>query len=415
MNRTRKVASSSQRFGGDGGSIIWCLYRYRTAVATFTLSFVLWLGWYGYSSLASMYIEMIQPSMEQQGAIPFQTSLAGGVTAITGPPQNSSTATVMAIATGYPMRHYERFVGSLRKTGYLGHIILIVAPNIPPNVESYLTKKGVTLKKAQYVPCSHPIKKEEEIKNNDDKELVTCWHPYPSLKNRWARFPLLRDYLEECETCTGPVLFTDTRDVFFQRDPFGPEAPVVPPNTVQLFEEHYTIRTTHQLVDKPVFQCKGIRFDKPMLCSGTTIGTRSAMLEYLRIMHKEMDEWMNDTKCCCIPKNGDDQAIHNYLYYTGKLDHIAVVIPNRMGLVHTIGAMATLILYTHQAKKREPFDLDHNGFGGWLGLQYGLTDKEGYIVDYNGERSFIVHQYDRFGQKFYSGWLDKNKDTIYAN
>jgi hypothetical protein len=205
------------------------------------------------------------------------------------------------------------------------------------------------------------------------------------------------------------------RDAFFQRDPFGPEAPVVPPNTLQVFEEHYTIHTTHWLVDSPVFQCKGVRFDKPMLCSGTTIGTRSAMLEYLRVMHKEMDEWMNDPKCCCIPMNGDDQSMHNYLYYTGKLDHIAVAIPNRMGLVHTIGAIGSLILNAHQVQKRKPFDLDEHGSGGWLGLQYGLTDKEGYIVDYNGERSFVVHQYDRFGPRFYIDWLDKNKDILYAD
>ncbi|KAG7358949.1 hypothetical protein IV203_015538 [Nitzschia inconspicua] len=51
------------------------------------------------------------------------------------PPQNSSTATVMAMATGYRLDAYKRFVGSLRKSGYQGHIILAVSPKLEPETE----------------------------------------------------------------------------------------------------------------------------------------------------------------------------------------------------------------------------------------------------------------------------------------
>jgi hypothetical protein len=56
-------------------------------------------------------------------------------------------------------------------------------------------------------------------------------------------------------------------------------------------------------------------------------------------MHKEMAEWMKDPKCCCNKMNGDDQSIHNYLFYTGKFPN-ATAIQNRMGIVHTVGKQA---------------------------------------------------------------------------
>ncbi|KAG7358950.1 hypothetical protein IV203_015539 [Nitzschia inconspicua] len=170
-----------------------------------------------------------------------------------------------------------------------------------------------------------------------------------------------------------------------------------------------------------------------MLCSGTTIGTRSAMLEYLRVMHVEMDEWMKDPKCCCFKTNADDQSIHKYLFYSGKLpvDHIAVAIPNRVGLVNTVGVHASMIFDNHVANQRKAleaagekaddahmvaFDLsadkryDRNG-GNWLGLHYGMTDEAGYLVNFDGTRSFVIHQMDRFGFH-YMYWLYDNEEKF---
>ena len=384
-----------------------------------------------YFTDTSLSVRDFYPSALTDATTTSQTCLAEGVksnqetsTAGINPLQNSSTATVMAMATGYRLEDYQRFVGSLRKTGYQGHIILVVAPTLPTEIEQYFIEKRVDYKPVTYVNCSFPLLSEEELKTSHDKELVTCIHPYPSLKHRWARFPLLRDHLKECETCTGPVLITDMRDTLFQRDPFGPEAPVV--TTLQVFQEHPIQRTTHWLVDWPVKDCKGVQFDKPMLCSGTTIGTRSAMLEYLRVMHAEMDEWMSDPKCCCFKTNGDDQSIHNYIFYAGKLDHIAVAVPDRMGLVNTVGVQGSNIFESHRKAKTELFQYlnktEHDAFdagfdvkdkskGNWLGLQYGMTDEEGYFINYNGERSFVIHQFDRFGPA-YMRWVRQNKEKL---
>mmetsp|Transcript_8929 Transcript_8929/g.12706 ORF Transcript_8929/g.12706 Transcript_8929/m.12706 type:complete len:466 (+) Transcript_8929:133-1530(+) len=362
-------------------------------------------------------------------------------------PDLHKTATVMAMATGYSVSDYRRYVGSLRKTGYEGNIILVVAPDIGRSEEEYLTRMNVTMHKVQHTKCTHNAfqnAKESSQKNGHTMELLTCVHPYPKLKHRWARFPLLRDLLKDCggkpnpsETCGGPVLISDMRDTFFQRNPFGPEAPIV--QGLQVFEEHYTIRTTHWLVNWPLGDCKNVHYDEPMLCSGTTIGTRQAMLDYLEIFHGEMMVWMEDTNCH-FEINGDDQTIHNYLYYSGMLQNVTGgvhAVKNRDGLVHTVGALGSLIFNTHKREKEqlrdaqarargqgsnpnfsangEKFDLsakeDPSTSKNWLGLHYGLTDKDGYFTQYNGSRSFVIHQYDRFGHQFVN-WLQRNSKKI---
>lgn len=332
-------------------------------------------------------------------------------------PDLHKTATVMGMATGYDVGVYKRFVGSLRKTGFEGNIILVVKPTIDKTSEDYLQAKNVTMHKVKYVNCTHTFGILEEDKNKDThtKEFSTCVHPYPGLKNRWGRFPILRDLLQDCggrpdpeRQCGGPVLVADVRDTVFQRNPFGPEAPLV--YGLQVFEEHYTMKTTNWLVDWPIGDCKGVHYDKPMLCSGTTIGTRQAILDYLNTMHEEMKLWMADPKCH-FKINGDDQSIHNYLYYAGKLDGVSggvLAAKNRNALVHTIGNLANLILSTHRevhdVKGNPPYDLspneDKKNTQNWLGLQYGLTDSDGYVVEYDGTRSFVLHQIDRFGPQF---------------
>ncbi|OEU11189.1 hypothetical protein FRACYDRAFT_141549, partial [Fragilariopsis cylindrus CCMP1102] len=273
----------------------------------------------------------------------------------------------MAMATGYSLLDYQHFVGSLRKTGFIGNIILAVAPILEKDIELYLLSKNVIIKKVQYSKCNHEnIKKElqnktlDEIENSHDRELVTCLYPYSNLKHRWARFPLLRDYLIECgghpdpeKQCGGPVLITDMRDTIFQRNPFDKESII----GLQVFQEFYTVRTTHWLVDWPVGDCKNVHYDEPMLCSGTTIGTRNAMIDYLNIMQIEMYEWMSHPICCCFDTNGDDQSMHNYLYYSGKLNSTSIrggvtSIINRMGIINTVGAQASLILHSHTENKK---------------------------------------------------------------
>ncbi|CAB9518955.1 expressed unknown protein [Seminavis robusta] len=336
----------------------------------------------------------------------------------------SSQSTVMGMAIGYDLFVFQRFVGSLRRSGFTGTIILGVDPQkVDSKVEEYLLAKNVTTKFIQHVNCSTPFVNNTEDLRAAQKELLTCLAPYPNLKARWGRFPLLRDWLAECEECNGPVLITDVRDTIFQRDPFGDDAPAI--KGLQVFEEDPRMRTTNWLVEWPVTECKGVTFDEPMLCSGTTASSKKEdMLDYLDSMHAEMNAWSQDPKCH-FEINGDDQSIHNYLFYTNKLGSKANAIPNRMGIVNTVGALARAVKEDHMAYTKErgvhhseaqvfpyrgtKFNLTE---GRWVAENFRLTDPKGFFSNLDGTRSCVVHQYDRFGYQLerwlqkYSGLLD---------
>lgn len=311
---------------------------------------------------------------------------------------NSATATVMGMAAGYDLSVYKRFVGGLRKTGYKGNIILGLAPDPPQDVLDYLKEKKVIVKIQKYVKCKY--------KYQGRLDGQTCAHPYDDLKIRWSRFPLQRDWLEDCKSCTGPVLTVDVRDTIFQLDPFGPGSP--PIKGLQVFEEVKIQTTQHPMTNDIIKKCKGesdrvdLWWNKTMLCSGSTIGTREAMMKYLEVMLAEMRLWVSTSSSgkCFNGLSGDDQSIHNWLYYTGQLS-FANAIPNRMGIVNTVGVEG--------AKFGAPADKPLPGApeGSWIGMQYNFTDEKGFLTQFDGTQSRVVHQVDRLGGYFNDIWLPK--------
>jgi hypothetical protein len=367
--------------------------------------------WYK-SLLASGFVALLLAAY-RGGLIHNDSSMdllvSHGSNTVTTQEQSSRHATVMGMATNLGIYNFKVFVGSLRNAGFQGTIILVV-DNLGDGAYEYLESQNVTMKFLTKVNCTFDPTASILKKMEDDvhhQERYTCAHPYPSLKLRWGRFALLQDYLRDCKECTGPVLVTDVRDTFFQRDLFGPEAP--PVEGLQVFEEHPAQRTTHWITQVPIEECKKTKvFDRVMLCSGTTIGTRQAMLDYLGAMVQEMHEWMSNADCCCLTMSGDDQAIHNYLFYTGKLGPHVTALPNAQGLVNTVGMMASRIHGTRADRglaDGEPYTSQADvAEGKWLGEEYGMTDAQGYFRNINWERSFVIHQYERFGPHI-EDWL----------
>lgn len=303
---------------------------------------------------------------------------------------DSTTATVMGLAVGYEIGVYKLFVGSLRYSGFKGNIILGIDRNAPSPVVQYLQSKGVTMVLLERVKCLY-------------RPSPFCVDPFPELKLLDARFPLQLEWLKQCHNCTGPVLTIDIKDVFFQLDPFGPGSP--PITGLQVFEERPN-HTTQTWIGtrRPLWTCKNISINKPMLCAGSTIGTRVAMLKYLEIMQQEIQVWNNNTIC---RKEGNDQAIHNYLFYMGKFP-FAHAIPNRMGIVNTCGNQGRKMRsawYRKNGNQPQPFPGANNRT--WIGLEYNLTDEYGFFTQYDGTRSRVVHQSDRFGIYFWDLWMAK--------
>jgi len=340
---------------------------------------------------------------------------------------DSSTATVMGMGTGYSLEVYERWIGSLRKSGFRGHILMLVgADDLLPEVQRYFQYRNVTWRTVELLDPSQCANQARGKGLISDISNEACVKAYPELKARWARYPLLRDFLRDCDACTGPVLYIDVRDAFFQSDPFGEGSP--PVTGLQVYHEDVNHRTTHWFVADPLRQCKGVEFDEPNLCSGSTVGTRAAMLRYLDAMYEELKVWTTIPNCTF-----SDQPLHNYMVYSGQLP-FASPVENwaGTGIVLTVDRLARQIVERHTERivgelhlPREgnyllkwrykayqyPFEgADPDGGPRWLGRQFDLVDDAGFFTERDGTRARAVHKYDRFGGPnsfFYKNWWSK--------
>lgn len=116
---------------------------------------------------------------------------------------------------------------------------------------------------------------------------------------------------------------------------------------------------------------------------------------------------MEEKKCLVT---GSDQGAYNWLYYDRPTriptDLEIVAMPYRVGAVFTVGAIGSIIR-EHYGPAPAPF---YNGpsreEGQWLDDNWGLIDEQGYFTQLDGTRAAVVHQYDRFGRRFYSPVLD---------
>jgi hypothetical protein len=116
------------------------------------------------------------------------------------------------------------------------------------------------------------------------------------------------------------VMVTDVRDVFFQGDPFGFDLR----DSLNCFLEHESYSLGTQKYNREWLRAaygEGVLDDlgeKPISCSGVTIGPREAMLEYLRAMSRELLRLKTQTI-------GIDQGVHNYVVYSGQLSHVRLL------------------------------------------------------------------------------------------
>lgn len=332
---------------------------------------------------------------------------------------DSSKSTVIALAAGYGLGTYEQFVGTLRATGYQGHIILGVAPDLASDIVDYFQKMNVIWKEV-------PISTDDDCTYPDFGKK--CVAAYPDYKLSWGRFPLARDWLLECEECTGGVMLTDSRDAYFQTDPFsypfGDKPMEELPGELMVFEEIPEQTTNHWLTAGPIGKCKKEKLDGyPMLCSGSTMGTRQGILDYIDVMVEEFDNWKAE-KDCRSDMVGDDQSIHNYLYYKQRFKN-AVSIPHRTGPIHVVGVQADQIFratirkaaeegygedlakaesfvnrqgYMHWGESKDDTGTRPEDWRTWLPAEHELIDPEtGFILNLDGKPSPQVHQFDRFG------------------
>lgn len=248
---------------------------------------------------------------------------------------------IFALACNYPKQFYQRFVGSLRKVGYQGDIVLAVSPpaKMKPNVEKYIKQMNV-------VAYGFDV----DCKGKDNCRLLDEFLGYPDPRP-YRTFANIRyalyEYWLRHYTPQSYILILDFRDTFFQADPFasfGPVASRTPKYELQLFAENHKVKNIGKCVYNSLWigRCFGKPALKalshhPVLCSGSTLGTFQSIRFYVRTMLSSMDSVK-----CWLKGIESDQGYQNYLYYNGFFNVNGVnatVFEQGTGIVNTIGAL----------------------------------------------------------------------------
>ena len=201
----------------------------------------------------------------------------------------------------------------------------------------------------------------------------TSQPPYDRLRgNRakliryWAALEFLQQQQQQGAPA-GRVLLADSRDVIFQRDPFTIEAD--PQRPLDVFLEDYFRTYANSGINQghvvPCFGADAVKRvflspPRPVSCSGVTMGTRDAVVRYLRLMWAELSSSRYSATCLL-----HDQAFHNWLLWRDKLGPVRVW-SNEAGPVTTIG---------------------------WPEHLY--RDRFGRVLNREGALVHVVHQYDR--------------------
>jgi hypothetical protein len=255
--------------------------------------------------------------------------------------KHSGGDAIFALAANYPKQFYQRFVGSLRKAGYTGDIVLAVSPpaKMKPNVEKYI-------KETKVVAYGFDV----DCKGKDNCRFYDNFLGYPdprpfrtfaniryAMYEYWLRYYTERSY----------ILILDFRDTFFQADPFlsfGPIATRTPKFELQVFAENHRVKSIGKCVYNSLWigRCFGRQAlaalsSYPVLCSGSTLGSYLGIKHYVRTMLSSMD-----TVKCWLKGIESDQGYQNYLFYNGYFSYNgenATLFQQGTGVVNTIGAL----------------------------------------------------------------------------
>lgn len=314
---------------------------------------------------------------------------------------------VIGLVKNYNFEQIRPFVASLRATGYADDVCLLYSDIDHESVQA-LRQYNVRLVPFQMGRINllfkrvHYCRLLSKIFNSPLNRLYSMSQVYARAIRWWAsrqkdpvaakcrlaaktfnvycvRYPLYYLYLAERRGEYQNVMMADVRDVLFQRDPFDFEWPA----ELNLFLED----SRQPMKDCPfnsnwlrtgfgddVLQAFG---DKVASCSGITIGSYAAVMQYLELM---IDHMINLNS----HPAGIDQGVHNYLLYEGKLNG-AHVFPNGAGPVLTMGKT--------------------------VDLPTPLND-EGRVLNTDGTVVNVLHQYDRHIEQ---GWfqLDEQGERLF--
>ncbi len=336
---------------------------------------------------------------------------------------------------------WRRLVGSLRNAGYDGHVILGVNPNIPRVEREYLDRMGVTYYAVEVVECDPSIlddakgggeedggegggKEEKEKGKGANAVRARCSGGLDDLKLEWGRYEMARRWLSACESCTGWTMVLDTRDVFFQSDPFASLGNVKYATHDLLFVEEISDHTNTLPSSRPhratnignshrftrhTVPCYGedvVRAhelsNRPMLCSGTVIGSRRGMHRFLSVLVDEFRGNNRKGRPECRSPRTTDQWTMNHMYYRGQFGSINTTrtLPWGTGPVLTIGTPcvdSSIDIRSRTGRK------DLMSFDPISGLILNPHEMDGSPT----RIAPVLHQYDRC-REWINHWLEEH-------
>mmetsp|Transcript_45668 Transcript_45668/g.97070 ORF Transcript_45668/g.97070 Transcript_45668/m.97070 type:complete len:721 (-) Transcript_45668:21-2183(-) len=313
-----------------------------------------------------------------------------------------SSDAILVFAEGYDLSIYLAFMESLIKTGYSGDVVLSISSEekLKPNVKEYLQSKNAETGGVNVVAYEvnwSCFKKSGEEASSSGEGINHCKmnnafgdaagnsisdprEPRPVATARYELYWMWSLHYNK----ESWLMLIDARDVWFQLHPFqdllargkvsgelhffGENADAVKIGSSR-FNRSWLITAYGE---KNVSSY----FEKPVICSGSTIGNQDAIETYLRAMVAEFDTTLCKSKGC-------DQGFHNYLYYSGKLgaDDTSKVEGISKVIVHEQGKG---IINNVAALREKPLK------------EWGLYDAEKQrVLNWDGTTSAVAHQYDR--------------------
>lgn len=247
---------------------------------------------------------------------------------------------ILTYGTNYDYHVYERFIGSLKKTGFIGNIHIIIK------------EKDI-----------HHINKLQNIYTNIFYFIDSSSKIHTHINNH--RFFIIENYITNNNIKSDYVFFCDMRDVLFQKNIY--DYPI--DSTIDLYaflegikidqDKIYNsdwIKKLENIMNKEIYNKIS---HNHVICCGTTFAKLNAFKKYVTLMCEILKKFN-------IIENLD-QGIHNYIIYLKIIDNINIkLLSNKDNLVNTVGCDLKM--------------LDEN---------YNIINQENDI-------SYIVHQYDRF-------------------
>lgn len=283
---------------------------------------------------------------------------------------------IMGAALNIPLKEVYRFSRSARYSCHYCTIILLVSNSSAHTYDFKLLADVFNLELIIY---------ENFLTMRKEKA-------FQIMEIHSRRWILYNDYLQNQEKLGkifDNVFFSDVRDSVFQTNVFNHMD--IRGDGLYAFLEDGQVSIAKQISNAEwIKACYGNQTlqtmgNKSISCSGTVLGSWSAIITYLRTMTSQLLTQSN----ACLRSTGNDQGIHNFIVHEATLPSTKIhMIPHETGFVGTVGLPNWL--------KRNKFGLVLN------------TKMEVYAVVHQLDRSRqLISQYDHEFQVLSDGVLNK--------